>query len=264
MPRFPFASKSSNPAYRSLAAVNREPVDPVYRRLGLVLGWVGRRLTKQDWQHTERLPQQGGVIIVANHISKVDPIALNHCLIWSGRWARFLAKKDLWNVPFLGWLADRCGQIPVERNTSRAGNSLIHAEEALAAGSVVVIYPEATITADPDTWPMMARLGAARLALRTGAPVIPVGQWGANFLMPGKKVTWPRLFPKKTMHILFGEPVDLSDLAQGRAGETEANRRIMAAITALVSEVRGEPAPPERYDMRVGRRIPDPQGQADA
>ena len=99
---------------------------------------------------------------------------------------------------------------------------------------------------------MTARPGAARLALRTGCPVIPVGQWGAQDVMPGKKLTWPRFIPRRTMHFRVGAAVELSDL-YGRVDAisvTEAGARIMAAITELVSDLRGEPAPEQRFDPR--------------
>lgn len=249
---------SGNRALVPLRRANPTPVQPAYRWLARIGGGLLRRVTRQDWDDAANLPKTGGIIVVANHISNFDPPTLAHYLGWSGRWPRALGKSDIWKVPVLGWLAEACGQIPVERNTSRAADSLIHAEEALAAGECVLIYPEGTITADPETWPMTARPGAARLALKTGHPVIPIGQWGANFVMPGKTLVWPRLFPRKTMHIRTGPAVDLTDLI-GRtdaAATAEAGVRIMDAITALVAEIRGEEPPPDRYDIRAKRRVP--------
>ena len=74
-----------------------------------------------------------------------------------------------------------------------------------------MVYPEGTITRDPDLWPMTGKSGAARIALATGCPVIPVGQWGAHQLLaPYSKK--PDLFPRKKIIVLAGDPVDLSDL----------------------------------------------------
>lgn len=241
-----------------LRVANPTPVQPTYRRLVRVGAWLLRRLTRQDWGPADVLPKTGGVLVVANHISNFDPPVLAHYLVWNGRWPRALAKAEIWRIPVLGWLASACGQIPVERNTARARDSLVHAEEALDAGECVLIYPEGTRTADPDLWPMVARPGAARLALLTGCPVIPLGQWGAQDVMPGKKLTWPRFFPLKTMTFRLGDPVDLSDLA-GRtdaAAVHEATRRIMDAITTLVAGIRGLEPPAGRFDSRVGRRVP--------
>jgi len=107
---------------------------------------------------------------------------------------------------------------------------------------------------------MTGKSGAARIALETGCPVLPVGQWGAQRLLPpySKK---PHLLPRTRITMSVGEPVDLEDL---RARELtpdvvhEAADRILAAITAQLEEVRGEQAPAERYDMRV---LGDPYGK---
>lgn len=250
----------SSQALLPLRVANPTPVQPTYRRLGRFAGWLLRRLTDQDWDDAAQLPRTGGVIVVSNHISNFDPPALAHYLIWHGRWPRALGKSDLWKVPVVGWLARNTGQIPVLRNTEQAKDALVAAEQALAAGECIVIYPEGTITADPDTWPMTARPGAARLALRTGCPVIPVGQWGANLVMPGKKPVWPKFRPRRTMIFRMGEPVDLSDLADRPEAEAvvAAGARIMSAITDLVAQIRGLEAPAEVYDIRVGRRVEPP------
>lgn len=249
---------SAEPTVRlPLRIANPGPVQPTYRRLAKLAGWLLRRLVDVDWDDATQLPRTGGVIVVSNHISNFDPPALAHYLIWHGRWPRALGKLDLWKVPIVGWLAKRTGQIPVERGTERAKDALVHARAALEAGECIVIYPEGTITADPDTWPMTARPGAARLALQTGYPVVPLGQWGANDVMPGKKPVWPRFRPRRTMVFRMGDPVRLDDLD---AGDGEAVRiagaRIIAALTGLVSEIRGIDAPADVYDIRVGHRVP--------
>jgi len=242
----------------SLAQANRTAVQPTYRRLARFAAWLLRRLVDQDWDDAAALPATGPVIVVANHISNFDPPNLGHYLIWHGRWPRAFAKADLWKLPVLGRWAQATGQIPVERGTERAKDSLVLAQQALADGACVVIFPEGTITADPDTWPMTARPGAARLALATGAPVIPVGQWGANDVMPGKKLVWPKFWPRRTMIYRMGEPVNLADLRGGDDAESvqRASVRIMKAVTDLVSEARKEPAPALVYDLRVGQRVP--------
>ena len=116
-----------------------------------------------------------------------------------------------------------------------------------------MVYPEGTITRDPDLWPMVGKSGAARIALATARPVIPIGQWGAQeVLAPYAKK--PDLFPRKLITMKVGDPVDLSDLAgkeQTPAVVNEATDRIMAALTELVEEVRGETAPAERFNPRT-------------
>ena len=230
----------------------------VYRRLARLAGWVMRRITDEVWDDAAQLPRTGGVLIVSNHVSYADVIALGRYLIWSGRWPRYLGKAELWKVPVVGWLATQCGQIPVIRGTHQAKDSLKPARDALERGECVAIYPEGGRTHDPDMWPQSARTGTARLALDTGVPVIPTAHWGTHGIMPGRRLRWPRIWPPTRIEIVMGDPVDLSDLA-GRTdtrAAREATERIMAAVTALVEGLRGEQAPHEVWDARKGQRVP--------
>jgi 1-acyl-sn-glycerol-3-phosphate acyltransferase len=112
------------------------------------------------------------------------------------------------------------------------------------------VYPEGTLTRDPDTWPMRGKTGAARMALEHGIPVIPMAQWGAQQILPrySKKVS---LFPRKTVTMKFGDPVDLSAY-RGKPIDSgtlaAATNDIMQAITALLEDLRHEKAPAERWN----------------
>lgn len=249
-------SKTPRTSTRGVALRDGEPT---YRVLGLAIHGLDRAFTRYDWRGQERIPTTGGVLVVANHISNYDPLALGDFLIWSGRWPRFLGKSELWKVPVVRFFAKGCRQIPVERNSSRAVDSLQAARDALEAGEMVVIYPEGTVGTDPDGWPMTARTGAARLALETRCPVIPVGQWGAQQILPGKKVGVPKFFPRPTLQMNVGEPLDLSDLyehPERHAAARVATERMLDAITALVGELRGQTPPEDRYDVRKKARVP--------
>lgn len=239
---------------RPLSVANTEPGGETIRAVVLLLHAVLRPVTRRDWRHQDRLPPTGGVIIVANHISYADPLALGQFVAFSGRWPRFLAKASLFRAPILGRILRGCGQIPVDRLSRASRHALEAAEQSVAQGRAVVIYPEGTITADPEGWPMRGRTGAVRLALETGCPVIPIGQWGAQEIMPGRKPGWPRLFPRKTLRLVVGDPVDLDDLRGAPVTSvvlTAATDRIMDAITRLVVEVRGGTPPDVRFDLRT-------------
>lgn len=208
-------------------------------------------LTRRDWRGAEHLPR-GGAVLVVNHISYFDPLAFAHFVFDSGISPRFLAKSALFKIFFVGRVLRGAGQIPVYRMTKDASSSFRDAVAAVRAGECVCVYPEGTVTRDPGLWPMTGKTGAARIALTTGAPVTPVAQWGPQELLPpyAKK---PDLFPRKTMHLLAGPPVDLSEF-EGRELTAdllrEATEKIMDAITGLLEELRGEKAPPERFDLR--------------
>ena len=170
-----------------------------------------------------------------------------------GRIPRYLAKAGLFKNKFLGFFLRSAGQIPVYRASKDAVGAYDAAVAAVRDGKCVVVYPEGTITRDPDLWPMVGKSGAARIALATNAPVIPIGQWGAQeVLAPYAKK--PDLFPRKLITMKVGDPVDLSDLSGEHLdarGDHQATDRIMAALTALVEEVRGETAPAERFNPRT-------------
>lgn len=237
-------------AARSLASVNTEPGRGTIFGVVTLLNAVVRPLTHRDWRAQDKVPQTGGVIFVVNHISNADPIALGQFLAFSGRWPRFLAKASLFGVPGLGHILRACGQIPVQRQSARSADALAAAVAAVEQGRAVVVYPEGTITRDPDLWPMAGKTGAARIALRTGCPVIPIGQWGAQELMYGPRIHFPRLLPRKTLRFLVGDPVDLDDLRDQpvtAATLEQATDRILDAITALVAELRQQTPPAERF-----------------
>ncbi len=214
--------------------------------------------TTRTWLGGENIPETGGCIVVFNHISHLDPLTAAHFLYDHGRLPRYLAKSGLFKNKALGGFLSAAGQIPVERLGKNAKGAYDAAVAAVRAGECVVVYPEGTLTRDPHLWPMTGKSGAARIALETGCPVIPVGQWGAQELLPPYTKT-PHPFPRKHITMIAGPPVPLDDLmALPRTAQVfnEATARIMAAITELVEEVRQEQAPAERYDPRkAGDRL---------
>lgn len=218
-----------------------------------------RALTKRDWRGTEHLRAavrpdgtQEGIVVCTNHISWFDPLECAHFLYDNGRPPRFLGKESVFRIPVAGRIITGAGQIPVYRETVDAAKSVRDAIRAVEQGECVVVYPEGTISRDPDLWPMTGKTGAARIALATGAPVIPVAQWGAQDVIGPYRSEF-RALPRKTMHVWAGPAVDLDDL-RGRDPDAavlaEATARIMAAITAILEELRGEKAPAERYDLK--------------
>ncbi|PDQ35983.1 MAG: 1-acyl-sn-glycerol-3-phosphate acyltransferase [Candidatus Lumbricidophila eiseniae] len=204
------------------------------------------------FHHPERLPQTGAYIIAPNHHSEIDPVVVGVACWKLGRAPRFLAKASLFKIPVVGWLLRRLGQIPVERSGKNGHAALRAAEQLVAREQIVIVYPEGSLTRDPELWPMRGKTGAARIALERGIPIIPLAHWGTQHLMPryGKM----SLFPRKRIDVSFGEPMDLTHYA-GRALDqatlTELTDEIMVQITALLAELRGESAPAQRWDPAV-------------
>ncbi|HEV2796582.1 MAG TPA: lysophospholipid acyltransferase family protein [Nocardioides sp.] len=209
--------------------------------------------TSRTWIDGEKIPATGGCIVAINHISHVDPLLSAHFVYDHGRVPRYLAKSGLFANKALGGFLTSAGQIPVERLSRNAVGAYDAAVRAIDEGECIVIYPEGTLTRDPDLWPMKGKTGAARIALATGCPVIPVGQWGAQeILWPYTRT--PHLVPRKNIVMKAGDPVRLDDLVAlppGPESTAEATDRIMAAITAIVADLRGSTPPAERYDPRA-------------
>jgi 1-acyl-sn-glycerol-3-phosphate acyltransferase len=199
----------------------------------------------------EKLPRRGAYIVAPNHYSEIDPVMVGMVSWHLGRMPRFLTKGSLFKVPVVGWLLRKSGQVPVERASSVRGSAPLQAAQQIVDdGRIVIIYPEGSLTRDPDLWPMRGKTGAARMALEHDIPVIPVAHWGTQAVMAryGKKISF---FPRKTVTVKFGDPVDLSAF-RGRnldsATLTEATAVIMDAVTRLLEDLRGEKAPEKRWN----------------
>lgn len=206
---------------------------------------------KYEIRDGKKLPRSGAFVFAPNHYSEIDPVVMGVVAWKLGRLPHFMAKGSLFRIPVLGYLLRKSGQIPVERGGSVRGSEPVKAAERMVEkGQMVVVYPEGTLTRDPDLWPMRGKTGAVRTALEQGIPVIPAAHWGTQLVMPryAKKIS---LFPRKTIDVRFGPAVDLSAFA-GRKLDTaalaEATDIVMDAITAIFEELRGEKAPAERWD----------------
>jgi 1-acyl-sn-glycerol-3-phosphate acyltransferase len=215
--------------------------------------------TRRTWLAKEDIPATGGVIIVPNHLSHFDPLVVAHYLYDAGRWPRFLGKASLWRVPVLGFLLRKVQQIPVERGSVEAVKSLDVLVDAIRQGGAVVIYPEGTTTREPHLWPMRGKTGAARLALVTGAPVVPVAHWGSARVFDPRtnKITFR---PRMPVTVTAGKPVDLSrweGATPTRAVLEQMTEAIMLDIRDLLAELRDEEPPPTLFERPARRAVGD-------
>ena len=220
-------------------------------RLAAVLLWPFLMVfTKRDWQGEENLELDGGgIIVAANHLSWFDPLSLSNLLWNNDRPPRFLAKEPLFRIPVVGRIISGAGQIPVYRESKEAVAAVRDAITAVENGECVVVYPEGTMTKDPGLWVMALKTGAARIALATKRPLIPVAQWGPQEVIPPYVKAF-RILPRKTMIMRVGAPVDLTDLYDLPLDADTlriASQRIWEAITALLEQARGEVAPTEPF-----------------
>jgi 1-acyl-sn-glycerol-3-phosphate acyltransferase len=206
----------------------------------IILFPLDASLFKLRWHHLDRMPPDGGVLVAVNHISQADTAAMARMVWSSGRLPRFLIKHTVFDWPVIGRIMKGAGQLPVYRASEQAADSLQAAVRALDEGECVIIYPEGTITGNPDYSPMQAKTGVARLALACpNVPVIPIGQWGAHeTLARGGRF---RPFPRHRHEASVGDPIDLSayrseePTAETLRAMTDA---IMAAVTEQIDFVR--------------------------
>lgn len=227
---------------------------------GAVLLWPPLAvLTKWDWQGVENLGQPGeGRVVAVNHISWFDPFVVAQFLNDNGRSPRFMAKDALFDTPIGGQILKGAEQIPVYRESQDAVRAVAAAIDAVNSGESVVVYPEGTITRDPELWPMTGKTGAVRIALYSGKPLIPVAQWGANEIMQPYKLE-ANFWPRKTMRFLAGPPIDLDDLREQEFTDevfAVGTNRLMAAITDLLAQLRAEESPTDIWDRRAEGRVP--------
>lgn len=212
---------------------------------------VNGLLTRPTWRGLHNVPQTGGVLVVVNHLSYSDPFIDARFLRETGRLPRFMAKESILKLPVAGRILASAGQIPVKRQTAGAAAAFSVAVAEVQAGECVVIYPEGTLTRDPGLWPMRGKTGAARIALATGCPVIPVAKWGTQDLLPQYSKR-PRLLRRTPVTVVAGEPVNLPVLEPGQPIDADvlalATNRIIDALTDLVAQIRGESPPPGRWN----------------
>ncbi|SFQ06309.1 1-acyl-sn-glycerol-3-phosphate acyltransferases [Amycolatopsis arida] len=205
------------------------------------------------------------LLMAANHIGVFDAFVLMAACRRIGLAPRFLLAGGLLDTPVLGRALRASGHLRVDRGKAAAIEQFAAAVEALrATRSPIIVYPEGRISHDPGLWPERGKTGAARLALAAGVPVVPISQWGAHEavywgtetvsrpadILPLARSGLTAPLRRPTLRVHFGEPVDLSEFAEGRPGSAvRAHARIMRAITeGLVPLRRDEPDLPRFHD----------------
>jgi 1-acyl-sn-glycerol-3-phosphate acyltransferase len=218
---------------RRLHWPKERPVRTIIGFLGIALG--AKVVHRVRYDRVGHIPATGPAIVVANHLSTTETLAMARLITGHHRFPHFLAKAEVFTWPVIGRLFRAARQIPVFRGSDRASDSLAAAAKEIERGHVVCLYPEGHLTSAPDLRPGPGKTGAARLALaHPGVPVVPVGMWGPK---PGRKHIWHR----HTVRLVVGAPIDLTDWA----GVTNADayrivtERIMIGITELAEQARG-------------------------
>lgn len=221
---------------------------------GFRLGWRALGLDVRSRGH-EHIPRRGPAILASNHVGYLDFCFVALAAPDPRRRVRFVARHDIFDKPVVGWALRRLRQIPVDVHGDPTP-ALAEAERRLSDGEVVGMHPEGTIS--PSFVPRAGRTGTVRLALRTGAPIVPVAVWGSQRLLTkGRDV---RLRRGVAVVVCYGEPY----LPETEA-PVAATRDLMARITALVEVAQAEyPQAPEPGDewwlpAHLGGTAPTPR-----
>lgn len=229
---------------------SREKTLPFYGTAAVTLPVMGA-MADIRVRNPEALPREGAFVLAPNHYSEIDPIVMGVAVWKSGRVPHFMAKASLWKIPLLKQWLNSLNQIPVERSRSRTSGSapMDAAAKIIEDQSGVIVYPEGTLTRDPEMWPMRGKHGAVRLALAAGIPLIPAAHWGTHRLMPryGRGI---RPFPRKRIDVVYGDPIDLSGVTNPHSNKqlSEATTELMNSISRLVGDLRGLEPPQHRWN----------------
>lgn len=185
----------------------------------------------------ENIPRTGGALLAFNHISYLDPFATAYTVDKAKRVPRFLGKSELFQDKRIGWILKGAKQIEVKRGTTTATTALDNAFAALSKGELVVVFPEGTISVDPDLTPLPPKTGAARMALGSDAPLIPCGIWGTQNIWPKgyEKNWWP---PRQDILVRIGEPMRVAGDPDSPDDWHKVSESLMDEIEVLVASLR--------------------------
>jgi 1-acyl-sn-glycerol-3-phosphate acyltransferase len=201
------------------------------------LMWILRVVFRIRVEGAEHVPGRGAAVIAANHVSALDGVVLGAAVWWRSRRAsRFLTAAEFFRNPVFGRVLRALGQIPIARGQGDAG-ALGRATAAASRGSAIGIFPEGRVNPRADGSLQPGRTGAARIALGTGAPVVPVGIWGTQSRWPRSGLRWSRPF-RTVVALSFGAPVTLQGDVASYDDTQAATELVMEAIDAQVIAAR--------------------------
>ncbi len=219
----------------------------------------------------ENVPEDGVFITACTHVTMFDVFVPMTALFHQGRRPRYMAKAELANWPILGKWFQLVGMQPVPRRSGKAREIEEESIKILTSGRPLSVWPEGTVTRDPQKWPMSMKPGVGVIALEASRrlghqiPLFCAVVWGAASI----NHWWP--WPKKNIVMCYDTQLDYSDLLQGSEswGElpplesaAELARRIRVRMTQIMEEIRGEKSPAGYFDYRLMKRVTEETQQA--
>ena len=191
---------------------------PTYEHVRRFFGNLVRTMYRLEVVGTNRLPVSGPIVVAPNHDSVLDGIVLGTAI---SRELRFVAKAELWQSRLLAWALNGLGAIRIERGRSDH-RALAQVRHALDVGQAVAIFPQGAVRGD-RVW----HRGAARVALVTGAPLVPVRLIGTAQALSRGRFGFPRL------RVILGEPIEVARAPEDPVAATELTNRLRIAVESL-------------------------------
>jgi 1-acyl-sn-glycerol-3-phosphate acyltransferase len=202
-----------------------------------VVGFVWWLLFRTRVQGAERVPATGPAIVAANHVSGMDGVAL--ALVTgkhARRMTRFLVAAEFFQRRSFGWALRLYRQIPLRRGEGDR-LALREAIETISGGALAGIFPEGRVNPDPEAGVQRGRRGVARIALATGAPVVPVGMWGTQHRWPKSGLHLRRPW-RPRFAVSYGDPIRVHGDEGSPADVQLLAEEIMTAIAEQTDRAR--------------------------
>jgi 1-acyl-sn-glycerol-3-phosphate acyltransferase len=203
----------------------------------VVVASVARLLFRIRVVDAEHVPAPGAAILACNHVSALDGVVLALTTArHAQRMTRFLVAAEFFDKATMGWALRLYRQIPLSRGKADAV-ALDEAVATIRSGAVAGIFPEGTVNPDPDGGLRRGRRGVGRIALATGAPVVPVGIWGTQDRWPQRGLHSRRPW-RRTIAVVYGEPIDPRGDAESLEDVQVFADLVMTGIAKQVAEAR--------------------------
>jgi len=246
-------AKKKSGDFLKMPKIHKNDIHFGTRIVANILRPVVRALYRVEVKGTENVPKTGAYVLGANHVTYLDALAVAYLVYFKlHRTPHFLAKGNLFKVPIIGSILLGVEQVPVYRGGHTNREPMDAANAVLQNGRVIAIFPEGTLTREPDGWPMRGKIGALKMALENDVPFIPMAQWGTEAVL----ATYSRKLRPKPWHkvrMIIGKELDLSAYRGRKLSHQEyidVTELAMQAITKLTEELRGGKAPKKLFDPR--------------
>jgi 1-acyl-sn-glycerol-3-phosphate acyltransferase len=249
--------------------INEQDPTQTKRLLDAATLMIRSRAKVHAWG-VEHIPSNGVYICAATHVTQFDVFIPMMTMFHLGRRPRFMAKEELSHWPFVGWALKHVGMQSVPRRKGMARAIEEESIKILTQGRPLTIWPEGTVSRDPQKWPMSLKRGMAEIALIASRdlgyaiPIFPSVTWGAASI----NHFWP--WPRKNVVLAFDDAVNYSDLLvdsdsweEGQPPDgavAELTERVRRRMENVMADIRGEEPPAAgMWDYRTMSRVPRPE-----